>query len=59
MLCGYDDHEREKPHVVGLQHLIDRDESLEHVLNIEDDWEAERASKEDPWAISKFDPDAY
>lgn len=50
-LCGYDDHEDEIPHVVGIHHIFDRDESLLPLENLSDDYEANRTNVKDEWQI--------
>jgi hypothetical protein len=46
-LCG-DTHD-EIPRVVGINHLLDRDPSLHEVMDLPDNWEAERESPETLW----------
>jgi hypothetical protein len=49
-LCGRDDHDAgEVPKVVGLNHLLERDASLRQLLDLPVQWEAERASVNEPW----------
>lgn len=48
-LCGGEHDATEVPNVVGLNHLLERDPTLRQVLNLPNDWEAERASVESPW----------
>lgn len=52
-LCGGDHDEKEIPHVVGINHILQRDQSLLDVLNLEDDWEAERLSVGGDWVRKK------
>jgi hypothetical protein len=47
-LCG-GIHEGETPRVVGINHLLDRDPSLRSVLDLPNNWEAERESLWSPW----------
>ena len=53
-LCGEDHPEDEVPRVVGLNHLIERDETLKDILSLEDGHEAERVSVGLPWNITKI-----
>jgi len=48
-LCGDPHPEEELPHVVGCNHLFDRDERLREVADLEPDWDAERESVDAPW----------
>lgn len=48
-LCGGQHDADELPKIVGLNHLVERDESLREVMNLPSEWEAERASISDPW----------
>jgi hypothetical protein len=48
-LCGSGHESNEVPKVVGLNHLLERDPSLRELENLQNDWEAERASVNDPW----------
>ena len=49
-LCGDEhDFEADLPHVVGLNHLLERDQSLKLILDLSDGQEAERDSVSDPW----------
>ena len=57
-LCGGDDHpEDEEPHLVCAQHLFDRDRRLLELVDLQDDWDAERASVDAPWARSPTPPE--
>jgi hypothetical protein len=47
-LCG-EAHEGEKPRVVGLGHLVDRDPSLRELMDLPLDWEAERDTQDSQW----------
>ncbi|WP_019865449.1 hypothetical protein [Methylovulum miyakonense] len=51
-LCGQYDHDG-KGHLVGIGHLIQRDASLDELFDLQDGWEAERASENDAW-IRRF-----
>ena len=48
-LCGEDHEGTEIPQVVGLQHLLERDSTLCVLMNLEANWEAERAHPSAPW----------
>jgi hypothetical protein len=49
LLCGGSHEPGEGPHLVGLNHLLDRDPSLRELLDLPRDWEAERVTEGDPW----------
>jgi hypothetical protein len=46
-LCGGT--HNEIPKVVGINHLLDRDPSLKEVLDLPENWEAERVDQKAPW----------
>jgi hypothetical protein len=48
-LCGGYHTAREVPVMVALDELLEADPSLAQLLDLPDDWEAERASVNDPW----------
>jgi hypothetical protein len=48
-LCGGDHEPGDRPHVVGLNHLLARDASLRELLDLPSDWEAERVDEGSPW----------
>jgi hypothetical protein len=48
-LCGGEHDAGDRPHVVGLNHLLDRDPSLRELLDLASDWEAERVDEAGPW----------
>lgn len=50
LLCG-DFHEQspDEYRVVGIGHFIERDASLQDVLDLHPNWEAERESVNSPW----------
>lgn len=48
-LCGDGHDVGELPHVVGLNHLLDRDPSLEELVDLPVNWEAERTEVGAPW----------
>lgn len=56
-LCGQGDHNSDDVHVVGLNHLIERDPSLKEVLDIDEGFEAERDKINGEWSISRIDVD--
>ena len=46
-LCGGDHDDR--PHLVGVEHLLATDPSLKEVMDLQNDWEAERDGLGAPW----------
>ena len=48
-MCGQLHAPGDLPHVVGLDHLLERDPSLAEILQLPSGWEAERSSPEQPW----------
>jgi hypothetical protein len=46
-LCG--DNHNDIPKVVGINHLLNRDPSLREVLDLPENWEAERDNPQAPW----------
>lgn len=56
-LCGGTDHAQsaESYRVVGLGHVVRRDRSLEDVLDLEPNWEAERADVFSAWLRTRID----
>lgn len=58
-LCGFSDHQDEAPHIVGLGHLIERDNSLKDVLSMEEGFEAERNDAHTAWNYSQCNPEDY
>ncbi len=53
-LCG-GEHEREEiPRVVGLNHMLERDNTLSEIMGLENDSEAERQEVGGTWLISKL-----
>ena len=56
-LCGETHDPEELPEVVGLNHLIDDDPSLQQILDLPINWEAERRSPNDPWIRTACQPD--
>ena len=58
-LCG-DDGPEERPQVVGLNHLLERDPTLLELRDLPIDWCAERAAPGSPWhrTYEPEDPDA-
>ena len=59
MLCGGEHNENDKPVVAGIGHLLQRDSSLLELLDLPDNWEAERQSVNDPWVKRKIDDNNY
>ncbi len=59
MLCGGEHDVNEVPKVVGIGHLLERDPSLLELMDLPDDWEAERESSNHPWKRIKFDENNY
>jgi hypothetical protein len=54
-LCGGMHESGEVPKVVGLNHLIERDRTLEQLHDLPIDWEAERRIASDPWIRRKIE----
>lgn len=52
-LCGSLHENFEQPHVVEIRHLVEHDPTLIEVAEVQENWEAERLSIEQPW---KFHP---
>jgi hypothetical protein len=48
-LCGTESHGADDCHLVGVGHLVDRDETLHECADIADGWKAERSSVGAPW----------
>ena len=48
-LCGGSHEADEKPRVVGLNHLVERDTTLREILDLPSDWDAERSEVNAPW----------
>ena len=48
-LCGGEHEAGEIPKVVGLNHLLERDPTLQELKNLPDEWEAERTSIDATW----------
>lgn len=59
MLCGGEHDENEKPVVVGIGHLLEKDPSLTEIIDLPDNWEAERQSINHPWIRTEFNEDDY
>jgi hypothetical protein len=47
-LCGLDDHS-DDIHMVGIGHLVNRDQALDELYDLPNGWEAERDSKTSTW----------
>ena len=56
LLCGGDHEPGDRPHVVGLNHLVDRDTSLRELLDLPSDWEAERLDEGILWERKPCSP---
>ena len=56
LLCG-DNHENDASvyRVVGIGHVLERDGSLLEVLDLEPNWDAERAALGEPWVRKPID----
>jgi hypothetical protein len=56
-LCG-DMHADESSsyRVVGIGHVLDHDPSIQSVLDLPPEWEAERATPSDDWIRTKCEP---
>lgn len=53
-LCG-DEHDLDEiPHVVGINHIFDNDDSFKDLVLILNDFEAERIDTNSMWCISKL-----
>lgn len=58
-LCGLNDHEDEIPHVVGIGHILERDKSLLDLMDLPDDYEANRKDVDYAWEIEPCSEDNY
>jgi hypothetical protein len=58
-LCGQLHQEDEEYHIVGIDHLIDRDPSLREVQELADDSEAERLAVGMPWLRRVLSADGH
>jgi hypothetical protein len=54
-LCGGEHPEDDLPHLVGRNHLVERDETLRQILDLERGWCAERQSVTDSWERHPLD----
>ena len=52
-LCGGDLDENEKPKVVGIGHLLERDPSLNEISDLPIDYEAERNAIGEKWITTR------
>lgn len=52
-LCGGEHDENEKPKVVGIGHLLERDPSLLELADLPRDCEAERRTVDEKWSITR------
>jgi hypothetical protein len=48
-LCGGTHNDDEIPRVIGLNHLLERDQTLRQILDLPADWEAERKDVTSSW----------
>jgi hypothetical protein len=53
-LCGYAHDENERPRLVGINQLLARDETLREVVDLQEEWEAERESVGGAWTRSRY-----
>jgi hypothetical protein len=56
-LCGETHVEAEEYHIVGVEHLLERDATLREVLDLPDNSEAERADVNMPWSRRPLTPE--
>jgi hypothetical protein len=56
-LCGQAHGEDEQYHVVGMEHLLERDLTLAEILDLPDNSEAERSSVGGAWIRSSLSPE--
>ena len=54
-LCGSVHEESELPRVAGLDCIVERDASLFELLDLPDDWQAERNDVKAPWIRSHIE----
>lgn len=54
LLCGGSHHAGEKPRVVGLEHLLERDHRVREVMDLNEGWEAERSGGAAQWHRRPF-----
>jgi hypothetical protein len=55
VLCGEQHETGDRPRVVGLNHLLERDPGIAEVLDLKQDWEAERHAVGGPWVRHPID----
>lgn len=48
-LCGQPHPDDEEYHLIGVNHLVERDGSLRETFDLPDNYEAERATPDSPW----------
>jgi hypothetical protein len=53
-LCGGDHAAHELPKVVGLNHILEEDPTLNAVMELPERWEATRAAVGDLWKMRPF-----
>jgi hypothetical protein len=56
-LCGKPHGDDEKYHVIGREHLIERDPTLSATLDLPDQFEAERGRIGEPWVRRTLSPE--
>lgn len=54
-LCGGEHGAKEKPHVVGFKHVLDRDPTISQLADLPEGWEAEREDVEAFWVRRAID----
>ena len=58
-LCGAEHGPEEEYGVVGVGHLVDRDPSICQVMDLQDNFEAEREDVGSPWIRSRLDGNGH
>ena len=53
-LCGDEHTKAERPRVVGIEHMLDRDRSLQALMDLPNGWYAERKEVGSPWERSEI-----
>lgn len=56
-LCGSESDTDRTPAVIGLNHLLERDPSLSRILDLPNNWEAERDDISSPWRAFPSGPE--
>ncbi len=52
-LCGEEHDQEEIPRVIGINHILYKDASLNELMDLDDNWEAERCTIESKWIRRK------